>query len=61
MVFGSRVHGGDLAGLPELALTGLREADARDVLAAAMPGPIDARVIDQIVAEAQQIVSDSLK
>jgi DNA-binding CsgD family transcriptional regulator len=53
MVFGTRVQGGDLSGLPELALTGLREADARDVLAAAMPGPIDARVIDQIVAEAQ--------
>jgi DNA-binding CsgD family transcriptional regulator len=53
MVFGTRVRGADLAGLPELALTGLREADARTVLAAALTGPVDARVRDQIVAEAR--------
>jgi len=53
MVFGTRVHGPDLAGLPELALAGLREADARTVLAAALTGPVDARVRDQIVAEAR--------
>jgi DNA-binding CsgD family transcriptional regulator len=53
MVFGTRVHDAELAGLPELALTGLREADARTVLAAALTGPVDARVRDQIVAEAR--------
>jgi DNA-binding CsgD family transcriptional regulator/tetratricopeptide (TPR) repeat protein len=40
-----------LAGLPQLALGGLRPADARDLLAAAIPGPLDERVSDRIVAE----------
>jgi hypothetical protein len=53
MVFGTWILGTDLSGLPELALTGLQEADARTVLAAALTGPIDARVRDLIVAEAQ--------
>ena len=42
-----------LAGLPELAVEGLREADARALLAAALSGPLDARVRDRIVAEAR--------
>ena len=41
-----------LAGLPELAVGGLGERDARALLLAGMPGPIDAAVCDQIVAEA---------
>jgi DNA-binding CsgD family transcriptional regulator len=41
----------DLAGLPELVLGGLRDADARDLLAAAVPWPLDTRVREQIVAE----------
>jgi DNA-binding CsgD family transcriptional regulator len=51
LVLATRVAGGDLAGLPELEVGGLQEADARALLDAALPGPIDARVRDQIVAE----------
>jgi DNA-binding CsgD family transcriptional regulator len=42
----------DLAGLPELALAGLPEPDARAVLATVLPGLLDERVRDRIVAEA---------
>jgi DNA-binding CsgD family transcriptional regulator len=41
----------ELAGLPELAVNGLRPGDARALLDAALAGPLDARVRDQIVAE----------
>jgi DNA-binding CsgD family transcriptional regulator len=51
LVFGTRMPGGALAGLPELAVGGLREADARELLEAALTGPVDERVRDQIVAE----------
>jgi DNA-binding CsgD family transcriptional regulator len=51
LVLATRVAGGDLAGLPELQVGGLGEAEARALLDAALPGPIDARVRDQIVAE----------
>jgi len=51
LVFGTRVVGGDLAGLPELAVEGLGTADARALLDAALTGPVDPRVRDQIVAE----------
>jgi DNA-binding CsgD family transcriptional regulator len=51
LVFGTRVADGDLAGLPELAVGGLAEADARVLLDAVLPGPVDARVRDEIVAE----------
>jgi len=51
LVFATREAGGDLAGLPELPVSGLPEADARLLLDAALAGPIDARVRDQIIAE----------
>ena len=51
LVFGSRVADGDLAGLPELAVGGLPEAEARALLDMVLTGPIDARVRDEIVAE----------
>jgi DNA-binding CsgD family transcriptional regulator len=51
VVFATREPGGDLAGLPELTVAGLRDADARVLLDAALAGPIDRRVRDQIVAE----------
>ena len=41
----------ELRGLPELTLRGLGEADARALLETAIPGPLDARVRDRIVAE----------
>ena len=51
LVFGTRAAGGELAGLPELAVGGLAEADARALLDAVLTGPVDARVREQIVAE----------
>ncbi|SFJ64844.1 helix-turn-helix transcriptional regulator [Amycolatopsis sacchari] len=40
-------------GLPELALAGLGDADARALLMGALAGPLDASVRDQIVAESR--------
>ncbi|MGH3393338.1 MAG: AAA family ATPase, partial [Streptosporangiaceae bacterium] len=51
LVFATRTPGGDLDRLPELAVEGLPEADARLVLDAVLPGTIDARIRDQIIAE----------
>src|SRR5215472_13003825 len=51
LVFAAREPGGDLAGLPELEVGGLRDDDARALLASALPGPLDARVRDLIIAE----------
>jgi DNA-binding CsgD family transcriptional regulator len=51
LVFGTRVPGAELAGLPELAVTGLTEDDARVLLGSVVTGPLDVRVRDQIVAE----------
>ena len=51
MLFAARVPGGDLAGLHELAIGGLREADARVLLDSVLTGPLDERVRNQIVAE----------
>jgi DNA-binding CsgD family transcriptional regulator len=52
LVFAARVLGEELAGLPELTVEGLAEDYARALLASALVGPLDARVRDQIVAEA---------
>jgi DNA-binding CsgD family transcriptional regulator len=52
LVFAVRVPGEELAGLPELAVEGLVDGDARALLESALVGPLDARVRDQIVAEA---------
>lgn len=41
----------ELDGLPSLQLQGLQETDARALLAAAVPGPLDERVRDRIIAE----------
>src|SRR5580692_5175178 len=51
LVFAARVTGAELAGLPELAVEGLGEEDARALLDSALTGPLDARVRDLIVAE----------
>ena len=53
IVFGVRepTDDGELAGLPELVLEGLGEEDSRSLLATVIPGRIDERVRDRIVAE----------
>ncbi|MEV0537559.1 AAA family ATPase [Kitasatospora sp. NPDC050463] len=52
LVFAERVTGEErLSGLPDLPLRGLADADARALLDSALPGPIDPRVRDRIVAE----------
>jgi DNA-binding CsgD family transcriptional regulator len=53
LVFAARVPGDELAGLPELVVEGLQEADARALLDAVLTGPLDASVRDRIVAEAR--------
>jgi DNA-binding CsgD family transcriptional regulator len=52
MVFAVR-HGEahELEGLPELEIRGLDDADARALLDSVLPGPVDPRVRDRIVAE----------
>ena len=51
LIFAARMPGDELAGLPLLAIEGLREGDARALLDSVLTGPLDARVRDQIVAE----------
>jgi hypothetical protein len=51
LVIAARDPGPDLAGLPELEVTGLSNSDARALLESALAGPLDARVADLIVAE----------
>jgi DNA-binding CsgD family transcriptional regulator len=53
LVFAVREQTGEhqLVGLPELPLQGLDDADARALLAAVIPGRIEDRVRDRIVAE----------
>ena len=51
LVFAARVPDGEVAGVPELLVEGLREDDARALFDSALAGPVDARVRDRIVAE----------
>ena len=51
LVFAARVPGKDLAGLPELVVEGLSEDDARRLLESVLPGPLDERVRDRVIAE----------
>ncbi|MFD5417498.1 AAA family ATPase [Streptomyces sp. NPDC127069] len=55
LVFAERAAGGEgseaFAGLPNLTLRGLADADARALLDGALVAPVDARVRDRIVAE----------
>src|SRR5690242_10817306 len=53
VICAARTGAGDdvLAGLAELTLRGLGDIDARALLLDSVPGPIDARVCNQIVAE----------
>ena len=51
LVFAAREPTDDLAGLPELAVGGLPERDARALLDTVLTGPLDTEVRDRIVAE----------
>jgi len=51
LVFAARVPGEDMAGLPELVVEGLAEGDAAALLASVLPGPLDARVRERIIAD----------
>ena len=53
LVFAARGASDELAGLPELAVEGLREGDALTLLDSVLTGPLDPRVRDQIVSEAR--------
>ena len=50
-VFAARTPSNDIAGLPGLVVERLGETDARALLDAALTGPLDSRVRDQILAE----------
>jgi DNA-binding CsgD family transcriptional regulator len=51
LLFAAPTPSSDLEGLPELVVEGLGQDDARTLLEAALAGPLDARVRDQIVSE----------
>jgi DNA-binding CsgD family transcriptional regulator len=51
LVFAARDSDGELAGLPELVVEGLRDGPARAVLGSVISGPLDEEVRDRIVAE----------
>jgi DNA-binding CsgD family transcriptional regulator/tetratricopeptide (TPR) repeat protein len=51
MVFAVREPDAELVGLPELLLGGLDSENARSLLATVIPGRLDERVLDRIVAE----------
>ncbi|HEX6652273.1 MAG TPA: AAA family ATPase [Thermoleophilaceae bacterium] len=51
MLFAARHPSDETAGLPELVLKGLRDADARSLLASVLPGRLDERIADELLAE----------
>jgi DNA-binding CsgD family transcriptional regulator len=51
LVFAARTPSDQLAGLPQLVVEGLVEADARALLDSVLTGPLDALVRDQIITE----------
>ena len=51
MLFAAREPSDLLAGLPELVLAGLGDADARALLASVLPGRLDERIADELLAE----------
>src|SRR5215469_578572 len=52
LVVAAREPGGEFAGLPELAVGGLGESDARELLASVITRPVDEQVRERFLAEA---------
>ncbi|WP_035306097.1 helix-turn-helix transcriptional regulator [Actinokineospora inagensis] len=53
LVFATRDAAPELAGLPELVIGGLNKVDAGVLLDSVVPGPVDPRVRDRVIAEAR--------
>ena len=53
VLFAGREPVEELRGLPGLEVRGLRDGDARELLSSVIPGPLDERVRERIVAEAR--------
>ena len=51
MLFVARDPSDEFTGVPELVVEGLQDADARALLASAIPGRLDERVADQLLSE----------
>jgi hypothetical protein len=51
VLFAAREPGEELMGLPSLPVEGLRGADARSLLVSVIPGRLDERIADQLLAE----------
>jgi DNA-binding CsgD family transcriptional regulator len=51
LLFAAREPSDDFTGLPELVVEGVRDADARKLLSAVIPGRLDKQVANQLVAE----------
>jgi DNA-binding CsgD family transcriptional regulator len=51
LLFSAREPSKELLGLPELVVKGLRRSDARELLRSVVPGRLDERIREQIVAE----------
>ncbi len=51
LLFAARAPTDSLGGLPALALEGLGNADARALLASEVPGRLDKRIVEQVIAE----------
>ena len=53
MLFAVREMTEPFSGLPELVVEGLQDVDARELLVSSVPGPLDERVRERIIAEAR--------
>jgi len=53
LIFATREPSDELAGLPELVVDGLSDAEAHALLASIVPGPFDERVRARIIAESR--------
>src|SRR6202008_736720 len=51
LLFATREVSDTLLGLANRRIEGLNEADARDLLMSALPGRLDQRVVEQLLAE----------